>query len=226
MTIHLKLWPMLNIAIAEDQTLFRKGMIALLNAFKNTRVCVEASDGADMLEQLAHAKVPIDVALIDINMPQINGIELLKRIRKLYPRIKNIILSYHKEEKFIHKLIKEGANAYLVKNSEPAEVEKAIHTVVTKDYYFNDKVTNAMHDYMFRKKKKTAHHPHAELTSREQEVLKLICQELTSLEISKKLFISESTVNGHRNNLLLKIGCRNTSGLVLYAVKNELIDIG
>lgn len=216
---------MLNIAIAEDQTLFRKGMIALLNAFKNTRVCLEATDGADMLDQLARTKDPIDVALIDINMPQINGIELMKRIRKLYPRIKNIILSYHKEEKYIHQLIKEGANAYLVKNSEPAEVEKAIHTVITKDYYFNDKVTNAMHDYIFRKKKKTLRQPQADLTSREKEILKLICEEMTSTEISKKLFISESTVNGHRNNLLLKIGCRNTSGLVLYAIKNELIEI-
>lgn len=217
---------MLNIAIAEDQTLFRKGMIALVNAFKNTRVCLEASDGADMLDQLAHSKDPIDVTLIDINMPQINGIELLKRIRKLYPRIKNIILSYHKEEKFIHKLIKEGANAYLMKNSDPAEVERAIQTVITKDYYFNDKITDAMHDYMFRHKKKTLRQPQADITSREKEVLTLICQELTSQEISQKLFISESTVNGHRNNLLLKIGCRNTSGLVLYAIKNEIIDIG
>jgi DNA-binding NarL/FixJ family response regulator len=171
---------MLNIAIAEDQTLFRKGMIALINAFKNTRVCLEAADGEDMLNQLATAKDTIDVALIDINMPQVNGIELLKRIRKLYPKIKNIILSYHKEEKFIHKMIKEGANAYLIKNTDPAEVEKAIQTVITKDYYFNDKVTNAMHDYIFRMKKRTLGKPQAELTSREKEILRLICEEMTS----------------------------------------------
>ena len=216
---------MLNIAIAEDQVLFRKGMIALLNAFQDTRVCLEANDGADMLDQLAVTQYSIDVALIDINMPKINGIELMKRIRCLYPKIKNIILSYHKEEKYIHQMIKEGANGYLMKNSEPAEVEKAIQMVVAKDYYFNEKVTDAMHTYLFRKKKKNIFQSQAELTLREKEVLKLICQELTSQEISKKLFISESTVNGHRNNLLLKIGCRNTSGLVLYAVRNEIVDV-
>ena len=216
---------MLNIAIAEDQILFRKGMISLVNAFKDTRVCIEAEDGADMLQQLAITKNPIHVALIDINMPQIDGIELMKHIRKLYPDIKNIILSYHKEENYIYKVIQEGANAYLAKNSEPDELEKAIKTVVTKNYYLNEKIIDVMRGFMQGKKKKYFGQPQIEITPREKEVLKLICQELTSQEISKKLFISESTVNGHRNNLLLKIGCRNTPGLVLYAIKNQIVNV-
>ncbi|MBA3681426.1 MAG: response regulator transcription factor [Bacteroidetes bacterium] len=217
---------MLNIAIAEDQTLFRKGIISLLNSFNNTTVCIEAENGEDMLNQLSVSSSPIHVALIDINMPHMNGIELMKNIRKLYPAVKNIILTIHEEEKYIHKLIEEGANAYLVKNADPSEVEKAIHTVVTHDYYFNEKIIGVMHNHMQKKKNKNLRQPDIEITSREKDVLQLICKELTSQEISKKLFITESTVNGHRNNLLLKIGCRNTAGLVLYALKNEIVDIG
>jgi len=216
---------MLNIAIAEDQLLFRKGMIGLLNTFENMNVCMEAESGPDLLKQLAAATMPVHVVLTDLSMPEMNGIELMKNVRKLYPEIKNIVLTIHEEEKYIHKLIEEGANAYLVKSSEPEEVEKAINTVVTHDYYFNEKIIAVMHGFVNKKKNKQQRHADIDITPREKEVLQLICREMTSPEIAKKLFLSESTVNGHRNNLLLKIGCRNTAGLVLYAIKNEIVDI-
>jgi len=216
---------MLNIAIAEDQVLFRKGVIALIESFPNMRVCIEAGNGRDMLEQLAASKKTIDVALMDINMPELNGIELMKQTRRLYPSIKNIILTIHEEEKYIQKLIEEGANAYLVKNAQPEEVEKAINTVVTHDYYFNESIIRVMHGSLQRKKQKGSRWEEPDITTREREVLQLICQELTSQEISQKLFISESTANGHRNNLLLKIGCRNTAGLVMYAIRNGIVDL-
>jgi len=216
---------MLNIAIAEDQILFRKGMISLLNKFKKIKVCIEAENGEDLLNQLAKTNETIHVTLIDINMPHINGIESMRTIRKLYPAIKNIILTIHEEEKYIHKLIEEGANAYLAKNSELEEIEKAINSVVNHDYYFNENTIRVMHSYMHKKNPKLSRQNMEAITSREKEVLQLICQEFTSQEISHKLFISESTVNGHRNNLLLKIGCRNTAGLVLFAIKNDFFDI-
>lgn len=216
---------MINVAIAEDQVLFRKGLITLINAFKNVKVCIEAENGEDLLDQLANTKETVDVTLIDINMPRVNGIESLKLIRKSYPTIKNIILTIHEEEKYILKLIEEGANAYLAKNSEVDEIEKAINFVVNHDYYFNENTVRVMQKYMHTKGKKTSGNKLGLITAREKEVLCLICQEYTSQEISEKLFVTESTVNGHRNNLLLKIGCRNTAGLVLFAIKNELFDV-
>jgi DNA-binding NarL/FixJ family response regulator len=216
---------MINIAFAEDQLLFRKGMVALLQTFDDIKVCIEAENGQDLLNQLATAQEQIHVALLDINMPVVNGIEALKQMRIAYPDIKNIILTVHEEDKFIHKLIEEGANAYLAKNADPDEVRKAIQAVTTHDYYFNEKTIGVMRNYNTAKKQKTSLQTVEDLTNREKEVLLFICREYTSQEIAEKLFLSESTVNGHRNNLLAKTGVRNTAGLVLFAIKNNLFDI-
>jgi DNA-binding NarL/FixJ family response regulator len=215
---------MIKIAIAEDQVLFRKGIISLLTTFNDVTVCIEAGNGEELLDKLSKSSEVISICLIDLNMPILNGIETMKQIRNLYPSIKNIILTIHEEEKYIHKLIEEGANAYLAKNTEPNELEKALHAVISQDYYFNDASIKAMHNNLQGKKNKSIHTASIDLTRREKEILNLICQEFTSQEIAQKLFISDSTVNGHRNNLLLKIGCKNTAGLVLFAIKNELFD--
>ncbi len=216
---------MINIAIAEDQVLFRKGIIALLNSFENIQVVIDAENGADLLQKLESSTETIQVIFLDINMPILNGIETMKVVRTKYPYIKNIILTVHEEDKFINKLIEEGANAYLAKNSQPDEVEKAINTVVSHDYYFNEKTIRAMHSHVQTRQKKFSLLPIDNITSREKEIIQLICKEFTTSEIAEKLFISERTVDGHRNNLLLKTGCRNTAGLVLYAIKNELFDM-
>jgi DNA-binding NarL/FixJ family response regulator len=215
---------MITIAFAEDQLLFRKGMMSLLATFEGMRVSIEASDGQDLLDQLALTKELPQVALIDINMPVLNGIETMQKMRLLYPGIKNIILTVHEEDKFIHKLIEEGANAYLAKNVDPVELEKAIRAVVAHDYYLNEKTMRVMRDFKPRKVNKHLMQNAEELTNREREVLLYICRENTSQEISEKLFITESTVNGHRNNLLAKTGARNTAGLVLFAIRNGLFD--
>lgn len=216
---------MINVAFAEDQVLFRKGMLSLLKTFDGINVCIEAENGQDLLNQLAKTTESVQVALIDINMPVLNGIETLVQMRLLYPHIKNIILTVHEEDKFIHKLIEEGANAYLAKNANPDEVRKAIFAVVTHDYYFNDKSIAVMRNFAGIKKSININAPLEELTKRERDVLLYICKEYTSTEIAEKLFLSESTVNGHRNNLLAKTGARNTAGLVLFAIRSNLFDV-
>jgi len=216
---------MINVAIVDDQSLFRKGIISLIEKLENISIVIEADDGEDMLEKLATSKVPVHVALIDINMPRMNGIECMQRIRSSYPEIKNVVLTIHEEESYINRFIEAGANAYLVKNTSIEEVESAIRNVVKNDFYFNDTTMRAMHSYMQKKQKQKNAISERGITTRESEVLKLICKEYTSAEIAEKLFISESTVNGHRNNLLLKIGCKNTAGLVLFAIKNSIFDI-
>ncbi len=215
---------MINIAIAEDQQLFRKGLIALFKNVPEIQVCIEAANGQELLDQLSICKNPVHVALIDINMPVLNGLETMKQLRESQPAIKNIILTIHEEEKYIHALIEAGANAYLAKNTPFEEVLKAIQAVADHDYYFNEQTIKTMHNFMQGKQPK-ALSGNIDITKREREVLGLICQELTSNEISQKLFISESTVNGHRNNLLLKIGCKNTAGLVLFAIKNNIYNL-
>jgi DNA-binding NarL/FixJ family response regulator len=215
---------MINIAFAEDQLLFRKGMMSLLSTLKNMQVLIEVNNGQELLDAIAASKEPIHVALIDINMPQLNGIDTLKEIRLRYPAIKNIILTVHEEDKFIHKLIEEGANAYLAKNTQPTELEKAITAVVDHDYYFNENTMQVMRNYKPPKSQKNSLHNVNDLTNREKEILQYICREYTGPEIAEKLFITESTVNGHRNNLLAKTEARNTAGLVLFAIKNNLFD--
>jgi DNA-binding NarL/FixJ family response regulator len=216
---------MINIAIADDQALFRKGMISLLNSFHGMQVVLEAENGEEMLQLLAGNHPAVQVALLDINMPVRNGLDTMRQIRVHHPDIKNVILTVHEEDKYINKLIEEGANAYLAKNTTPAELEKAIATVVSHDYYFNENTIRAMHNHVQGKRVKVSLQPADELTAREKEILKLICKELTTSEIATQLFISERTVDGHRNNLLLKTGCRNTAGLVLFAIKNDLFDM-
>ena len=215
---------MINIAIAEDQVLFRKGMISLLKTFKDINVCLEAENGQELLNQLSESSEKVDICLIDLNMPILNGIDTMKQIRRLHPSIKNVILTIHEEEKYIQKLIEEGANAYLAKNTDPEELKKALLAVVQNDFYFNEASIKAMHNKLQGKKNTSIHAARIDLTRREKEVINLICQEFTSQEIAEQLFVSHSTVNGHRNNLLLKIGCKNTAGLVLFAIKNDMFD--
>ena len=216
---------MINIAIADDQLLFRKGIISLLNSFKNMQVLVEAENGEELLGLPGATTEPVHVVLLDINMPVLNGIETMKRIRSLYPGMKNIILTIHEEDQYISKLIEEGANAFLAKNTQPDELETAINTVMSHDFYFNEKTINAMHQHMQAKRKKIILAPVDGITTREKDILNLICREFTTPEIAQQLYISERTVDGHRNNLLLKTGCRNAAGLVLFAIKNGLIEM-
>ena len=214
---------MIQLAIADDQVLFRKGMIALLREFDGVEVVIEAENGRVLIDQLQRHTGKIDVILLDLSMPEMNGIETMKVLKEEFPGIKVIILTVYNEEKFIVTAVELGANGYLVKNADPSEVEKSIRTVVSHDFYFNEPTLEAMKKGLFTSRQKLSLNVISELTQREKQILEMICREFTTAEIAAKLFISERTVDGHRNNLLAKTGCRNTAGLVLFAVKNNLI---
>ncbi len=216
---------MIHIAVADDQLLFRKGMIGLLNSIPGFKVIIEAENGVDLMEKIAGSNEIADVVLLDINMPQMNGLETLSKIKNLYPFIKAVMLTVHEEEKYIVKLIDAGANAYLPKNTEPQELEKAIQTVIEKDFYFNDKTIEAMRNGFKYDKPKISLDVADSITEREKEILRFICKEYTAAEIARELFISERTVNGHRNNLLQKTGCKNAAGLVVFAIKHNLYSL-
>jgi DNA-binding NarL/FixJ family response regulator len=213
-----------TIAIADDHILFRKGMIQLIQTFENMKVIVEAENGKTLLERLELLAYGLPhVLLLDISMPEMNGIDAFLAIRKKYPGIKTIMLSMHKDESHIITMIKMGVNGYLVKNADPEEVKSAILKVMETEYYFNESTMLTMQKGLFKKKHELTIDYASDLTDREREVLRLICKELTTAEIAGQLFLSRRTVDGHRNNLLLKTGARNTAGLVLFAVKANIV---
>ena len=213
----------INIGVTDDQTLFRKGMVSLLGNYTGFNVLWEASNGLEAIKQLKQHPKETDIMLLDLNMPEMDGMEAMKRVRETFPDQKVIILSIHEEERFIIKLIELGANSYLMKSASPEEVEKTIRITADKGFYFNDRISKILFDNVSGVRKRTS--LTTDFTKREQEVLQFICEEFSTKDIAKKLFISERTVEGHRNNLILKTNVKNTAGLVIYAVKNNLINL-
>lgn len=215
----------IQVALADDHTLFRKGMLALLQDAAGLAVCFEASNGRELLQQLAAGPLP-DVVLLDISMPEVDGIEALKRIRQDHPKIKVLMLSMNQDDAMILHLMEHGANGYLLKETDPDEVEVAIRAVVETGFYFNERVSRALLTKIVRGDKfKPTFSGLVQLSDREVEVLDLVCHGLTNPEIGDKLFISPRTVEGHRKNIMEKMGVRNTAGMIVYAIKKGWIDL-
>lgn len=214
--------------IAEDQLLFRKALIQLLHSLGNIKVTGEFSNGKELLAALEDTAELPEVVLLDLNMEELNGVETTKRLREDFPDIKIVVLSLYYEAPIIVKMVQLGVNAYLPKNCEPGEVKETILKVVENDFYFNQAVLGAIRSGMMHPETGKTKIPFEDtnpLTKREQEVLRLICLQYTTTEIADKLFVSKRTVDGHRNKLLEKTASKNAAGLVLYAVKNKMIDL-
>lgn len=208
---------MIRLALADDQRLFRKGMAMLLQDMADARVLLECSNGEELLAAMEHT--PVDIVLLDLQMPVLDGIETTKRIKQRFPDVKVIILSTHDEDKFIAHLMELGANGYMLKTAEPDEIDSAIRSVHATGFYVSELVDRAMlHRMVTKRQVKPFFNEIDPLSERELEVLRGICQELTTPEIAARLFVSPRTVDFHRNNLLLKTGARNAAGLVVYAM--------
>lgn len=217
---------MIHLAITDDEALFRKGMRALIEDFENISVILEAGNGKELLAQLEDIEELPDILLLDLNMPELNGIDTAKILHKNYPSLKIIILSTYFSKAFVINMIEIGAASYLPKNALPEEVEQTIQEVAAKGFSYNDAVMGIIRENMMQKTRPKIRTPFKiHLTSREQEVLQLICEQYTTTEIAEKLFISSRTVDGHRNNLLEKLNCRNTAGLVVFAIQQQLVQI-
>lgn len=167
-----------------------------------------------------------DVLLLDMKMPNLNGVEASKVIRTEFPDLKIVVLSTYFSKAFIINMIELGAASYLPKNANPDEVAATIREVFKHGFSYNQAVMEVIRDNMLQKTKpKMASSFDVELTPREREILQLICEEYTTPEIADKLYLSARTVDGHRNNLLEKLGCKNVAGLVVYAVQHQLVKI-
>jgi two-component system response regulator NreC len=217
-----------HIGLVEDQLLFRQGIKAILETWSDLEVVFESADGFSVIEKLKASDVLPNVMLVDLSLPpdgnrEYSGLDLTRELQEFFPAIKVLILSVHDDEFFIAQLIENGANGYLVKDSDPEEVYEAIISLHTKGAYVNAQILKALQGKL-KGEVKTVKAQEL-LSKREVEVLKLICQQLTAEEIGKKLFISTKTVNGHRSHLLQKTGSKNVTGLVIYAVKHQIIEL-
>lgn len=210
----------INIAVVDDQQLFRQGLISLLKETKNLNIMFEAENGNDLLEKLK-VKQP-DVVLLDIEMPVLDGVETTIRLKAKYPDIKIVILTMHDEEEMIVHLIEKGAHGFLPKNEDIESVVDSIFSVHQNGYFFNDRISKAMVKGLINSKKIKPTFNDIDLNEREMEIIRLICKEHTSLEIGEKMHLSTKTIDNYRLSLIKKLGVRNSIGLVMYAVKRGL----
>jgi DNA-binding NarL/FixJ family response regulator len=213
----------IKIAIADDYKIFREGLKVSLGQDENMNILFEAENGEELLKMM-ETDLP-EVILMDLKMPIMDGMEATQIVRKKYPSTKILVVSMYEDDKFIIHLMEIGANGYLLKNAEPDEIRKAIYAVNENGYYFNDLVNKALLKKLVIKNNiKPSFNENVDLTERELEVLKLICEEKTAAEIAKQIFLSPRSVEGIRQRLIEKIGVRNTAGIVMFAVKNQLVD--
>lgn len=213
----------IKLVIADDHNLFRKGMTAMLNQIKDFELIGEAANGKELLDLLT--KVTPDIALLDLQMPVMDGVETTEQIQIHFPNLKVIIVSMHEEDRFIIHLLEKGVNGYLLKDSEPGEVENAIRRVMADGFYYSDFVSKALHRKIITRATPPTplFNSKVNISPREMEVLQQLCEGLSTLDISEKLYVSPRTVEGHRLRLLEKTGTKNTAGLVAYAFKNDLL---
>ncbi|WP_430410089.1 response regulator [Kordia sp.] len=214
----------IKLGLVDDHNLFREGIKSLLDKISDVTLVLEAVNGKDMFTKLKN-DVP-DVILLDLEMEEMNGVDATLKLQETYPDVKILILTMHKEERMISYLMEIGANGYLLKDTTREELEEAIKTVVKSGFYFNEFVSQALLKGLKNKSGKPLkigkdYH----LTARELEVLELIAQEFTTAEIAEKLFLSVRTIEGHRKNLISKLGVKNTAGLLIKAIKEKLIVI-
>lgn len=215
----------IQIIVVDDEILFRKGIIFLLERESNIQIVHEAGDGEELIAYLKGGTSVPDIILIDINMPNVNGVEATKIIRKDFPEIKIIALTSYHTPLFIANMIQEGAASYLIKNAHPEEMLKTINEVAEKGFYYNENVLQVLSDNFSPNKKILNVLSNDFISNREREVLELICLQYSTAEIANKLFLSPRTVEGHRNNLLSKTQTKNVAGLVVFAIQNKIVNL-
>lgn len=213
----------IKVAIADDHKIFRKGVILSMRQYVNLKFVLEAENGQELIDGLAAAEP--DIILMDLRMPTKDGIETTKYIAKHFPHIYVIALTMFEDERFVSHMMEIGANGYLLKSADPAEIKKAILEVMAKGYYLNNFVNRILLKKAHLKQKAPPSlQSEITLTDKERDVIKYICMEFTAAEIAQKMEVSARTVESIKDRLMERFGSKNTAGLVFFAVKNNLID--
>lgn len=205
-----------SIAVVDDHTLFREGLIKLLGEYNHLKVLFDARNGVDMQQKMEQGNIP-DVLLLDINMPLMDGPDTLDWINARYPQIKTLALSMYEDDMNIIRMVRKGARGYILKESTASELMHAIDYVFNHEYFINDLLSGRL-----IKEVNSDSKPKNNLTARETIFLQMCCSELTYKEIADQMSVSPRTVDGYRDQLLEKLNLKSRVGLVLYAIKNGI----
>jgi DNA-binding NarL/FixJ family response regulator len=215
----------IKVIIADDHVLYRAGVKTTLSSKKDIKVVGEADNGMHLLTLLK--MVPVDVILLDIQMPIMDGITVLPEIKKLYPNVRIIMLTMMEDHSMITKLMEIGANSYLTKTSDSEIIYEAIKTCFEQEYYFNSLTNKALLSNLKHRNDSSSHRlmqQEANLNEKEMLILKLMCEEKSTKEIADIVDLSPRTVEAIRDKLKVKTGAKSTAGLIMYAVKNNILN--
>jgi DNA-binding NarL/FixJ family response regulator len=215
----------IKLAIADDHKIFRDGIKMALSGKENLKMLWEAEDGKDLMHKVAIKKP--DVLLMDIRMPEIDGINAIEMLRKEYEDLKIIVLTMYDDQQMISRMMEMGANAYLTKTTDPEEIYESILTCMKDDFYFNSLVNNAVMGKHIQKKNVRQHYGSTvpvNFNEKEIKILQLLAQDKTTEEISKTIFLSPRTIETIRQNMKSKVGAKTIAGLIMYGMRNKLID--
>jgi DNA-binding NarL/FixJ family response regulator len=209
----------IRVLVADDHTIVRQGVVSLLEAGGDCNVVAQASDGVEAVEQ-ALSTLP-DVAVVDIGMPRLSGLEAVRRIRQESPRTRILVLTMHEEEEYVVHLVRAGASGYLVKDSAANELLAAVRALARGHGYFGPYAARVLAEQY--RHPEGAEDPYGALTTRERDVFHLVVDGKTTKEVAKALGISPKTAENHRTRLMEKLGVHNTAELVRYAARRGLL---
>jgi DNA-binding NarL/FixJ family response regulator len=209
-----------SVAIVDDQLLFANVLEKLINTFENFKVLYHVKNGEEFVDKLKDKQNIPDIALVDINMPVMNGIETMKWLRTNHPAVKVLALTMDDDEETIVSMLKSGAKSYLFKDINPTVLHDSLKEVVEKGFYYTDKITNILMSSFHK-----GEEPQIVLKAREIEFLKQICTEKTYKEIAGEMFLSPKTIDGYREALFEKLNKKSRVGLAIYAIKNKFYKV-
>lgn len=213
----------IRVAIADDHKIFRKGVILSLKPYNNIQFILEAENGEELIKGIE--KEQPDIVLMDLKMPVKDGIETTKYLNKHFPEIRILILTMFEDERFVGHLMDSGANGYLLKSTDAAEIKQGIMDVMKTGFYLNNFVNRVLIKKNYAKQKFNPNlNSEIVVSDREKEVLSLVCMEFTAQEIAGQMDISPRTVEAIKDRLMERFGVKNSVGLVFFAMKNSLID--
>ena len=212
----------IQVAVADDHKLLRNALARLVNTFDGYSVLFEADNGKDLRARITQHMVP-DMVLLDVNMPEIDGFETTKWLQKTYPHIKVLVLSMMSDEKSIIKMFRLGAKGYLLKNAEPEELKFAMDSIINKNVYLSEYVSGKLVSGLNQNADKDEEE--VVLNEKEREFLRWTCSELSYKEIGEKMYVSARTADDYRQALFIKLKVHSRVGLVMYAIKNGIVEL-
>jgi len=211
----------IRVLVADDHTIVREGVVALLRSDESVDIVAEAANGVDAVE-MALASRP-DVAVVDISLPQLNGIEIVRRLAQQLPRTRTLVLTMHNEGEYVLHAVRAGAWGFLLKDSASQDLLKAVRELAAGRKFYGSHAAGVLTEQLLQPNV-SFDDPYRDLTDREREVFHLMIEGLTTKEIARKIDVSSKTAENHRGRVLAKLQVRNTAGLIRYAVKHRLLD--